>query len=87
MNLVKTISKWTAAALATVLPARVTEHIAPGVIAIKEGAWYTPDGDGTDLGGCGNVLSADRSAPCGATTYNTNQVEVALAAKAGAGAA
>ena len=27
--------------------------------------------------GCANVLTDDRSAPCGATTYNTNQVDVA----------
>jgi anaerobic dimethyl sulfoxide reductase subunit A len=60
-----------------VLPARVTERIAPGAVSIKEGAWFTPDGDGTDTRGCANVLTDDRSAPCGATTYNTNQVEVA----------
>ncbi len=63
---------------ATVLPARVTSRIARGVVSIKEGAWFTPDRDGTDLHGCANVLSDDRSAPCGATTYNTNQVDVAL---------
>jgi hypothetical protein len=41
------------------------------VVSIKEGAWFTPDADGA------NVLAEDRSAPCGATTYNTNLVEVA----------
>jgi len=61
---------------ATVLPAKVTNRIAPGVVSIKEGAWFTPDRVGTDTHGCANVLSDDRSAPCGATTYNTNQVEV-----------
>lgn len=61
---------------ATVLPAKVTGRIAPGVVAIKEGAWFAPDGDGTDRSGCANALSEDRSAPCGATTYNTNQVQV-----------
>ena len=35
-----------------------------------------PDASGADTHGCANVLTADRSAPCGATTYNTNQVEV-----------
>jgi len=64
---------------ATVLPAKVTGRIAPGVVSIKEGAWFTPDASGTDTHGCANVLSDDRSAPCGATTYNTNQVEVAPA--------
>ena len=29
-----------------VLPARVTERIAQGAVSIKEGAWFTPDGDG-----------------------------------------
>ena len=63
---------------ATVLPARVTDRIAPGVVSIKEGAWFTPDRQGDDVRGCANVLTEDRSAPCGATTYNTNEVEVAL---------
>jgi anaerobic selenocysteine-containing dehydrogenase len=60
----------------TVLPVKVTSRIASGVISIKEGAWFTPDADGTDTQGCANVLAEDRSAPCGATTYNTNLVEV-----------
>jgi anaerobic dimethyl sulfoxide reductase subunit A len=64
---------------ATLLPAHVTNRIAPGVVSIKEGAWFAPNGNGTDTQGCANVLSDDRSAPCGATTYNTNQVEVELA--------
>jgi anaerobic selenocysteine-containing dehydrogenase len=45
-------------------------------VSIKEGAWFTPGADGTDTQGCANALTADRSAPCGATTYNTNQVQV-----------
>ena len=36
---------------ATVLPAKVTDRIAPGVVSIKEGAWFTPDSDGTDTQG------------------------------------
>lgn len=63
----------------TLLPARVTPHIARGVVSIKEGAWFTPSADGTDTAGCANVLSDDRSAPCGATTYNTNLVEISAA--------
>ena len=61
---------------ATVLPAQVTDRIAPGVVSIKEGAWYTPGTDGADSQGCANVLTTDRAAPCGATTYNTNQVQI-----------
>jgi anaerobic dimethyl sulfoxide reductase subunit A len=60
----------------TVLPARVTTRMARGAVSIKEGAWFTPDAAGTDIKGCANVLTDDRSAPCGATTYNTNLVEV-----------
>jgi anaerobic dimethyl sulfoxide reductase subunit A len=63
----------------TLLPVKVTSRIAPGVVAIKEGAWFTPDAQGTDTTGCANALTDDRSAPCGATTYNTNLVDVALA--------
>ena len=32
----------------TFLPVKVTPRIAPGVVSIKEGAWFTPDADGTD---------------------------------------
>ena len=63
---------------ATVLPAVVTDRIAPGVVSIKEGAWFAPDETGTDTNGCANALAMDRSAPCGATTYNTNYVQVSL---------
>jgi anaerobic dimethyl sulfoxide reductase subunit A len=62
----------------TVLPAMVTDQIALGVVSIKEGAWFAPEG-GVDRAGCGNAVTVDRSAPCGATTYNTNWVEVAPA--------
>ena len=61
---------------ATILPARVTDNIAPGVVSIKEGAWFTPNADGTDIEGSANALTADRSSPSGATTYNTTIVEV-----------
>ena len=67
---------------ATVLPAFVTDRIAPGVISIKEGAWFTPDAAGVDTKGCANALTVDRSAPCGATTYNTNYAQVMPEAKA-----
>lgn len=61
---------------ATVLPAQVTGRIARGVVSIKEGAWFAPGVDGVDTRGCANVLTMDRAAPCGATTYNTNQVQI-----------
>ena len=61
---------------ATRLPATVTDRVAPGVVAIKEGAWFVPDDAGLDTGGAANVLTADRASPCGATTYNTNWVQI-----------
>ncbi|MEJ0019212.1 MAG: molybdopterin-dependent oxidoreductase [Acetobacteraceae bacterium] len=61
---------------ATILPAKVTERIAAGIVSINEGAWFIPDGNGVDTQGCANVLTDDRSAPCGATTYNSNWVQV-----------
>jgi anaerobic dimethyl sulfoxide reductase subunit A len=66
---------------ATLLPARVTDRIAPGVVSIKEGAWLAPGPDGVDSGGCANVLTDDRSSPAGATPFNTCFVEVAPAAR------
>jgi anaerobic dimethyl sulfoxide reductase subunit A len=61
----------------TVLPARVTARIAPGVVSIKEGAWFTPDASGRDTRGCTNVLTPDRASPAGASPFNTCFVEVA----------
>src|SRR4029079_1834919 len=43
------------------LPARVTDRMAQGTVSIKEGAWFTPDGEGHDTRGCANVLTEDRS--------------------------
>lgn len=65
---------------ATVLPVRVTDRIAPGVVSIKEGAWFTPDASGQDTRGCANVLIEDSSSPAGASAYNSTLVEVTTAA-------
>jgi anaerobic dimethyl sulfoxide reductase subunit A len=61
---------------ATVMPARVTDRIAPGVVSIKEGAWFAPDERGDDTRGCANVLTEDRASPAGASTYNSSFVDV-----------
>lgn len=61
---------------ATLLPARVTEDIAPGVVSMKEGAWFTPGPDGADTVGCANSVTADTTSPAGAMTYNSNFVQV-----------
>ena len=58
------------------LPARVTDRVAPGVVAIKEGAWFTPDAEGRDTRGSVNVLTAGDTSPAGASTYNTCEVQI-----------
>jgi len=62
---------------ATTLPARVTDRIAPGVVSIKEGAWFTAGPDGGDTRGCANVLTEDRASPAGAAAYNSSFVDIA----------
>ena len=58
------------------IPARVTERIMPGVVALPQGAWYTPDENGIDHGGCANVLTRNVTSPGGAFTPNTTLVQI-----------
>ncbi|MFH1382517.1 MAG: molybdopterin-dependent oxidoreductase [Chloroflexota bacterium] len=58
------------------ITARVTERIMPGVVCIFEGAWYDPDEEGIDRGGCANVLTDDGYTEGGACTLNTVVVQV-----------
>ncbi|HEX5817143.1 MAG TPA: molybdopterin-dependent oxidoreductase [Methylomirabilota bacterium] len=64
---------------ATELPARVTDRIAPGVVSIKEGAWFALDGQGHDTRGCANLLTPDLASPAGASPFNSCFVDVAPA--------
>ena len=64
---------------ATLLPARVTDRIALGVVSIKEGAWFSLDAAGQDTRGCANLLTDDRASPAGASPFNTCFVDVARA--------
>jgi len=57
----------------------LTERIMPGVICIFEGAWYNPDKEGIDRGGCANVLTNDAYSPGGASALNTALVQVSKA--------
>jgi anaerobic dimethyl sulfoxide reductase subunit A len=59
-----------------VVPARVTERIMSGVVSVAEGAWYDPDEDGIDRGGCANVLTGDFTSPGGAFCSSSALVQV-----------
>ena len=59
-----------------VIRAKLTERIKPGVVDIPQGAWFEPDKDGVDKGGCANVLTRNKVSPAGAVPYNTSLVEV-----------
>ncbi|PLR98832.1 DMSO/selenate family reductase complex A subunit [Bacillus sp. T33-2] len=56
---------------------KVTEKIVPGVAAIPQGAWYSPDKNGIDQRGAVNVLTSQRpTALAKANPQLTNLVEV-----------
>ncbi|CAG0978921.1 anaerobic dimethyl sulfoxide reductase subunit A [Anaerolineales bacterium] len=60
-----------------VVQARVTPRIMPGVVDIPQGAWWTPDTNGLDRGGCTNTLTSHRWTPFAfATAQHTIMVEV-----------
>jgi anaerobic dimethyl sulfoxide reductase subunit A len=61
------------------IPAKVTERIMPGVVNVSEGAWYDPDDQGVDHGGCANVLTNDDHSPGGAVHVNSSLVQAELA--------
>ncbi|MBI2869990.1 MAG: molybdopterin-dependent oxidoreductase [Chloroflexi bacterium] len=60
---------------AVVVRAKVTQRIMPGVVAVPEGAWFAPDPEGVDRGGCANTLTSDRYSPGGAPAFNTGLVQ------------
>jgi anaerobic dimethyl sulfoxide reductase subunit A len=60
-----------------VIPARVTPRILPGVVDIPQGAWWKPDANGVDHGGCVNVLTSHRWTPLAfGSTQQTIMVQV-----------
>ena len=60
----------------TIIKAKVTECIMPGVVFLGEGAWYRPDDKGRDRAGSPNVLTNDNYSPGGAFPFNTSLVQV-----------
>ena len=58
------------------IPAIVTERIIPGAVCIYQGAWYDPDENGVDRGGCANVLTNSGHSPGGAFPMNSALVQV-----------
>jgi anaerobic dimethyl sulfoxide reductase subunit A len=48
---------------ALICPCRLTNRILPGVIDLPQGAWWTPDEEGTDRRGSINVLTSHRWTP------------------------
>ncbi|MFA9440312.1 DMSO/selenate family reductase complex A subunit [Uliginosibacterium sp. sgz301328] len=64
----------------TVIVAEVTTRIMPGVVALQSAAWWQPDANGIDRGGCANVLSSTRITPLAkGNAHQTILVQVAKA--------
>jgi anaerobic dimethyl sulfoxide reductase subunit A len=66
---------------AIVVRCRITARILPGVVAVPQGAWWTPDKDGVDRRGNINVLTSERWSPY--AYGNTQHTIMVQAAKAG----
>lgn len=62
------------------IPAKITQRILPGVVAIPQGAWYIPNEKGIDVRGNINTLTSQRPTPLAkGNPQHSNLVEVRLA--------
>ncbi len=60
--------------------ARLTQRIIPGCVALDQGAWYSEDEKGIDVGGCINTLTSGHPSPLAkANPSHTILVEVSKA--------
>ncbi|WP_017754709.1 DMSO/selenate family reductase complex A subunit [Calidifontibacillus oryziterrae] len=62
------------------IPVKVTSRIVPGVIAIPQGGWFTPDKNGVDIRGAINVLTTHKATALG--HCNPQHTNLAQAEKA-----
>ena len=61
----------------TRIRAKVTPRIMPGVAAMEEGIWYTPDEKGNDQAGSINMLTSQRPSPLAkGNPQHTNLVQI-----------
>ena len=58
------------------IPVEITERIIPGTVSIPQGAWFTLDENGIDIGGCANTLTKNATSPGGAFACDTALVQV-----------
>jgi anaerobic dimethyl sulfoxide reductase subunit A len=59
------------------IPAHVSGDIMRGVCAVAQGAWHTPDEDGTDVRGSVNILTTSRPTPlANGNPQHSNLVEI-----------
>ena len=62
------------------IQARVTDRIAPGVASVPQGAWYSPDENGVDVGGAVNTLTSQHPTPLAkGNGQHSNLVEIVRA--------
>ncbi len=60
-----------------IIPCRITQKIRPGVLDLPQGAWWQPDKDGNDIGGCINTLTTEKWSPLAfGNTQHSIMVEI-----------